>query len=134
MSLWESRILTFVDSCSAGSFETSDDAIWALAAILDEAPPEVAPIVSQRADNDRLAELLDVDAQINAAIELVGPTCGILLTSSPIGSSSGLVKIIDEVEEGNFFASDPAIALLGAYGRALVAILATVRITGGTAL
>jgi hypothetical protein len=37
-----------------------------------------------------------------------------------------LVKINDEVDEGNFFAEDPAIALLGAYGTALVAVIARV--------
>ena len=35
-------------------------------------------------------------------------------------------EFIDEVDEGNFFAEDPAIALLGAYGTALVAVIARV--------
>ena len=70
-----------------------------------------------------MIQLIEVDAQICAAMELVGPLCGILVSRSPIGSSSGLVKIVDEVEEGNFFAADPAVALLGAYGRALVSVM-----------
>ncbi|KWV94104.1 hypothetical protein ASS64_09680 [Erythrobacter sp. AP23] len=131
MSPWESRILSFVDSCSVGGFQTSHDAIVALAAILDDAPPALAAILSKRADNARLAQLLEVDAQLCAAMELVGPTRGILIGCSAIGSSSGLVKIVDDVEEGNFFADDPAIALLGAYARALVAIIAAANADDG---
>ena len=103
MSLWETRILTFVEACSVGGFGAANEAILALADILDEAPEEVAPIISPRASRERLTQLIEVDAQI--------------------GSSSGLVKIVDEVEEGNFFAADPAVALLGAYGRALVSVM-----------
>ncbi|MBO6527423.1 MULTISPECIES: hypothetical protein [unclassified Erythrobacter] len=103
----------------------------ALAAILDDAPPALAAILSKRADNARLAQLLEVDAQLCAAMELVGPTRGILIGCSAIGSSSGLVKIVDDVEEGNFFADDPAIALLGAYARALVAIIAAANADDG---
>ena len=123
MSLWETRILTFVEACSVGGFGAANEAILALADILDEAPEEVAPIISPRASRERLIQLIEVDAQICAAMELVGPLCRLLVSRSPIGSSSGLVKIVDEVEEGNFFAADPAVALLGAYGRALVSVM-----------
>lgn len=127
MSPWESRVLSFIDTCSVGGFEKSSNAIVALAEILDDAPAALAKIVSDRADNSRLAQLLEVDAHLCAAMELVGPGRGILITSSSIGSSSGLVKIVEDVEEGNFFADDPAIALLGAYAQALVAIIAAGR-------
>ena len=63
-------------------------------------------------------------APLCAAMELVGPLCGVLLSRSAGGTASGMVKIIDEVDESNFFAEDPAIALLGAYGTALVAVIA----------
>ena len=46
--------------------------------------------------------------------------------SGGVASSVAGGMIIDEVDEGNFFAEDPAIALLGAYGTALVAVIARV--------
>lgn len=124
MSPWESRLLTFVDECSIDGFETASAAILGMAEILEEAPEHIAPLITPRADPARIAALLEVDAHVTAAIELIGPLCGLLISRSAIGSSSGLVKIVEEVEEGNFFAADPAIALLGAYGTALVAVIA----------
>lgn len=124
MSPWEARLLSFVDECSVEGFETASAAVSKMAQILDEAPEQIAPLISPRAESARIAALLEVDAQITAAIELIGPLCGILISRSAIGSSSGLVKIVDEVEEGNFFAADPAIALLGAYATALIAVIA----------
>ena len=47
-------------------------------------------------------------------------------TGAAGGSASGMVKIVDEIEEGNLFAADPAIALVGAYGAALVKVSAHV--------
>ena len=114
-------------------FETASEAVLALAQVLDEAPEDLEPLISPRADHVRLARLLEVDAHVSAAIELIGPLGGILLSRSAIGSSSGMVKIVDEVQEGNFFAADPAIALLGAYGSALVAVIAHLRGTGHSA-
>lgn len=122
MSHWETKLLSFIDCCSMDGFETPSDAVLILDKLLDEAPEELQALISPRASRDRLSQLIEVDAHVSAAMELVGPLCGMLVSSSPIGSSSGLVKIIDEVEEGNFFAADPAIALLGAYGTALIAV------------
>ena len=119
MSSWDASLLTFVDSCSVGDFGTAAQAVLAMAEILD-----YAPLISPRAGADRIAELLAADAPLCAAMELVGPLCGVLLSRSAGGTASGMVKIIDEVDEGNFFAEDPAIALLGAYGTALVAVIA----------
>lgn len=124
MSSWDASLLTFVDSCSVGDFGTAAQAVLAMAEILDAAPAHYAPLISPRADADRIAELLAADAPLCAAMELVGPLCGVLLSRSAGGTASGMVKIIDEVDEGNFFAEDPAIALLGAYGTALVAVIA----------
>ncbi|MBO9505614.1 hypothetical protein J7348_13375 [Qipengyuania flava] len=124
MSSWDASLLTFVDSCSVGDFGTAAQAVLAMAEILDAAPTHYAPLISPRADADRIAELLAADAPLCAAMELVGPLCGVLLSRSAGGTASGMVKIIDEVDEGNFFAEDPAIALLGAYGTALVAVIA----------
>ena len=124
MSSWDASLLTFVDSCSVGDSGTAAQAVLAMAEILDTAPAHYAPLISPRADADRIAELLAADAPLCAAMELVGPLCGVLLSRSAGGTASGMVKIIDEVEEGNFFAEDPAIALLGAYGTALVAVIA----------
>ena len=124
MSSWDASLLTFVDSCSVGDFGTAAQAVLAMAEILNAAPTHYAPLISPRADADRIAELLAADAPLCAAMELVGPLCGVLLSRSAGGTASGMVKIIDEVDEGNFFAEDPAIALLGAYGTALVAVIA----------
>lgn len=124
MSSWDASLLTFVDSCSVGDSGTAAQAVLAMAEILDAAPAHYAPLISPRAGADRIAELLAADAPLCAAMELVGPLCGVLLSRSAGGTASGMVKIIDEVEEGNFFAEDPAIALLGAYGTALVAVIA----------
>ena len=124
MSSWDASLLTFVDSCSVGDFGVAAQAVLAMAEILDAAPAHYAPLISPRAGADRIAELLAADAPLCAAMELVGPLCGVLLSRSVGGTASGMVKIIDEVEEGNFFAEDPAIALLGAYGTALVAVIA----------
>ena len=124
MSSWDASLLTFVDSCSVGDSGTAAQAVLAMAEILDATPAHYAPLISPRADADRIAELLAADAPLCAAMELVGPLCGVLLSRSAGGTASGMVKIIDEVEEGNFFAEDPAIALLGAYGTALVAVIA----------
>ena len=126
MSSWDASLLTFVDSCSVGDFGTAAQGVLAMAEILDAAPAHYAPLISPRAGADRIAELLAADAPLCAAMELVGPLCGVLLSRSAGGTASGMVKIIDEVEEGNFFAEDPAIALLGAYGTALVAVIARV--------
>lgn len=124
MSSWDASLLTFVDSCSVGDFGTAAQVVLAMAEILDAAPAHYAPLISPRADADRIAELLAADAPLCAAMELVGPLCGVLLSRSAGGTASGMVKIIDEVDEGNFFVEDPAIALLGAYGTALVAVIA----------
>ena len=124
MSQWETNLLSFIECCSMDGFETPADAVLNMDRLLDDAPEEFEPLISPRASRARLSQLLDVDAHVSAAMELVGPLCGVLISSSPIGSSSGLVKIVDEVEEGNFFAADPAIALLGAYGTALIAVSA----------
>lgn len=124
MSSWDASLLTFVDSCSVGDFGTAAQAVLAMAEILDAAPAHYAPLISPRAGADRIAELLAADAPLCAAMELVGPLCGVLLSRSAGGTASGMVKIIDEVDEGNFFAEDPTIALLGAYGTALVAVIA----------
>ena len=126
MSSWDASLLTFVDSCSVGDFGVAAQAVLAMAEILDAAPAHYAPLISPRAGADRIAELLAADAPLCAAMELVGPLCGVLLSRSAGGTASGMVKIIDEVDEGNFFAEDPAIALLGAYGTALVAVIARV--------
>lgn len=132
MSPWEGRILSFVDTCSVGGFPTSTRAIESLAELLDNAPRALSPHLASRADNARLAQLLAVDAQLCAAVELVGSNRGILITRSAIGASSALVKIADDVEEGNFFADDPVIALLGAYAQALVAVIAATKNGNGS--
>lgn len=131
MLRWESRLLTFIDSCSTNGFDTASDAILAMAEILDDAPDAIVPLISPRAGHGRLARLIAVEADVCAAMELVGPLCGMLISRSAEGSSSGLVKIVEEVEEGNFFAADPAIALLGAYGNALVGLVAHAKSNGG---
>ena len=133
MSLWETSLLTFIDCCSMDGFETASEAVLAMAEILDEAPEDIEPLISPRADSARLSQLLEVDAHVSAAMELVGPLGGVLVSRSAIGSSSGMVKIVDEVGEGNFFAADPAIALLGAYGTALVAVIAHIKGSNGLA-
>ena len=53
-------------------------------------------------------------------MELVGPYCGILVTRAASGPSSALVSFSGEIEEGNFFGDDPAIALVAACARALL--------------
>ena len=97
MSSWDASLLTFVDSCSVGDFGTAAQAVLAMAEILDAAPAHYAPLISPRAGADRIAELLAADAPLCAAMELVGPLCGVLLSRSAGGTASGMVKIIDEV-------------------------------------
>ena len=127
MSLWETQLMSFIDRCSIGGFDSPSEAVVTMAKIIDEAPDHIAPLIYPRADAERIDALLDVDAPVTAAIELIGPLCGVLVSRSPIGAASGLVKIVDEIEEANFFAADPAIALMGAYGTALIGVLAHVR-------
>lgn len=129
MSLWESELLSFIDRCSIGAFERPSEAIRTMVQIIDDAPDHIAPLISPRAEPQRIDALLDIDAPVSAAMELIGPLCGILVSQSPIGAASGLVKIVDEIEEANFFAADPAVALMGAYGTALISVLAHIRET-----
>ena len=126
MPLWNTRLLDLVDTCSVDGFATASDAILAMADLLDTAPIQLAPFITPRASRARLARLLEADAAVCAALELVGPLSGVLLSRAAGGSASGMVKIVDEIEEGNLFAADPAIALVGAYGAALVKVSAHV--------
>ena len=73
MPLWNTRLLDLVDTCSVDGFATASDAILAMADLLDTAPIQLAPFITPRASRDRLARLLEADAAVCAALELVGP-------------------------------------------------------------
>ena len=90
MSSWDASLLTFVDSCSVGDSGTAAQAVLAMAEILDAAPAHYAPLISPRADADRIAELLAADAPLCAAMELVGEKGIAALTMREIANSAGI--------------------------------------------
>lgn len=120
MSPWESNLQQFVDDCAERRLADPQEALVNFAELRNSATPEYSGLFDQPVEPKRLQELFDAQAFVCAAIELVGPDCGILITRSASGSASALVTISGEVEEGNFFCDDPAIALVGAFARALL--------------
>lgn len=122
MSGWHMALQQFVDECVERQSLEPEYALLEFATILGNAPAEYAALFDNSVSIERLRELCALQAYLCAAIELVGPYCGILVTRSAGGSSSALVSISDEVEEGNFFGNQPAVALLAAYARALLAL------------
>lgn len=122
MSPWEVNLVQFIDDCAEGGITEPTAALSNFAALALCAPPEFAGLFDRFPNEARIARLVEVDAYVTAAMEMVGPYCGILLTRSATGASSGLVTISNEVEEGSFFCEDPAVALLGAFARALLAL------------
>ncbi len=122
MSPWEVNLVQFIDDCAEGSITEPTAALTNFAALARCAPPEFAGLFDRFPDEARVAKLIEADAFVTASMEMVGPYCGILLTRSATGTSSGLVTISNEVEEGSFFCEDPAVAVLGAFARALLAL------------
>lgn len=127
MSGWDLVLQQFVDDCVERQIADPRAALTDFAGIIDLAPPEFAELFERSITTKRLDELCGVEAYLCAAIELVGPYCGILVTRSATGSASALVSISGEVEEGNFFGDDPTITLLAACARALLLLKAAPR-------
>ena len=122
MSPWESSLVRFVDDCAESRITEPVAALHCFAELRDCAPSEFAGLFDRFPSRDRLQKLIEEEAFLTAAMEMIGPYCGILITRSGEGSSSALVTISREVDEGNFFCDDPAIALLGAFSRSLLAL------------
>lgn len=127
MSVWDADLQQFIDDCAERRIADPRTALTDFAGIIDLAPPEFAELFESSITAERLDELCRVEAYLCAAVELVGPYCGILVTRSATGSASALVSISSEVEEGNFFGSDPAVTLLAACARALLLLKAAPR-------
>ena len=120
MSPWETRVQQFVDDCVEGRLYEPRTALAAFAELRNSAPRKYSGLFDQPMPSARLEELCKVRAYVSAAMELVGPYCGILVTRAASGPSSALVSFSGEIEEGNFFGEDPAIALVAACARALL--------------
>lgn len=120
MSPWEISVQQFVDDCVEGRLHDPHAALKAFAELRLIAPAKYAALFDQPVTEERLAELCNARAFVCAAMELVGPYCGILVTRAASGPSSALVSFSGEIEEGNFFGDDPAIALVAACARALL--------------
>ena len=122
MSPWEARVQQYIDDCVEGRLYEPYAALLAFAELRNSAPPKYAGLFNQPMAPTRLEELCNVRAYVNAAMELVGPHCGILVTRAASGPSSALVSFSAEIEEGNFFCDDPAIALVAACAKALLVL------------
>jgi len=120
MSPWENSVQQYVDDCVEGRLHEPRAALIAFAELRRSAPQKYADLFDQSMTADRLDELCQVRAYVDAAMELVGPYCGVLVTRAASGPSSALVSFSGEIEEGNFFGDDPAISLVAACARALL--------------
>ena len=125
---WGASLQDFLNDCVEGRITDQREALFSFAGLIDDAPPEFAALFERSITKQRLGELCDVKAYANAAIEMIGPSCGFLVTRSASGSASALVTISSDVEEGNFVGDDPAIALLGACARAMQLVMAGPRL------
>ncbi|MBX7481889.1 hypothetical protein [Qipengyuania qiaonensis] len=120
MSPWESSVQQYVDDCAEGRLYEPRTALAVFAELRNSAPKKYAGLFDQPVAPARLEELYEARAYVSAAMELVGPYCGVLVTRAASGPSSALVSFSGEIEEGNFFGEDPAIALVAACARALL--------------
>ena len=96
MSPWEISVQQFVDDCVEGRLHDPHAALKAFAELRLIAPAKYAALFDQPVTEERLAELCNARAFVCAAMELVGPYCGILVTRAASGPSSALVSFSGE--------------------------------------
>lgn len=122
MSPWQMKLSSFLTACLDAQFIDSRAALQAYLNLKESAPEEFSSLLGQNVSMARLDKLCQLGADLTAAMEIVGPHCGILVSRSVDGSSSALVKYPGASEEGSFFGDDPATSLLAASAQALLTV------------
>ncbi|EDL49948.1 hypothetical protein [Erythrobacter sp. SD-21] len=125
MSAWYTELQRFIDGCVEEGREQPQSALEEFWSLICKAPPEYALLFENSITAGRLDQLCAADAYLSAAVEMVGPYCGILVTRAATGSSSAVVSISGEAKEGEFFGYDPTVALLAACAHAMLTLGST---------
>ena len=125
---WPKGIEQVISSMGDSSLTSPETVLVSFADALSSLPTELNYQLSEvdqeigEFDQKKFAHFMKIGAFESAALLMIGSNFGIMLSRSGTQDAIASVWIVPMIEEASFESHDVSLALIGAYGKALIAL------------